>query len=784
MLRNFLIIATRNFLRHRLYSFINVIGLTSGLVCALFIYLWVRDEVKKDKFHTNASHIFHTVANLKLNNGETLTWPITPGPLADALRDNMPEAEFIARTVETNGKLFQYNEKNFLENGFFADPDFFNIFSFKILQGTPAKNPEDVSSVSISERLADKLFHDENPIGKTVKVDKAGDFTITSVFENPSNESSLQFDFILPYAIYKKQRGDGYNWDNFDHPLYLKLTTSSAAIATQKVNEVVKNLTGEEKSNNSFYIQPFTDRYLHTTFENGVPTGGRIEYVKIFSIVAIFIMIIACINFMNMATARSAIRSKEVGVRKVVGANRSSLIFQFISESILISAMAMIFAIVITYMMLPLFNSLVSKTIVIDLTDPTLLLTLLSIILFTGLLAGSYPAFFLSSFNPTKVLKGSSTTNLGGISLRQILIIFQFSLTVILITCSIVIYNQINYIQNKNIGYNRESVLVLNISGDVSKSFEGFKQEALQSPSIKYVSRANQSLVEVLNQNNSVVWPGKPDDSQQFFRTIIADYDYMETMGLQLKEGRFFSQQHADTSSFIVTQHAVDAMGLTDPIGVELSQWGKKGKIVGVVEDFHSRSLHEAMDPIVFLCNPENTGMIFIRFDGTQTQEALAHLSKTYQKHNTGFPFTYTFIEDDFARLYQTEKVTGSLAFVFTIMTVIISGLGLIGLAAYTAERKRKEISIRKTLGASAPGIVRMISRDFLKLSLIAALIGCPISYYVMQQFLNGYAYHTELGWEVFATTVALSMTITLFTVVFQVARAAMANPVDALRSE
>lgn len=785
MIKNFFTVAVRNFLRQKLYSFINVFGLASGLICALFIYLWVDDEVSKDKFHEDVDKIFQVVSNLHLNEGEIVTWDITPGPLAEEILDNVPEVEMAVRTMDAGSQLFQAGNNSFFEKGLYADPNFFNLFSFKILQGKPNTDSTDISSISISEQLAKKLFGDGEVIGKTVRFNNQTDFSIAAVFKETGSESSLHFSYILPFEMYKKSRGKGFNWDNYDHPLYLKLNDPAKADdVIKKINERRAKLAEADAGGETFYMQPFTEHYLNSNFENGKPAGGRIKYVKIFSLVAVFILAIACINFMNMATAKAASRAKEVGVRKVVGAQRKALILQFIAESTMISFLAMIIALIIVYMLLPLFNLIVAKHIIIDFSNIRFLFVVLLIIMITGFLAGCYPAFFLSSYEPSKVLKGSSSQNFSKSSLRKVLVVFQFALTVILIASSLVVYNQIQFIRNKNIGYNRESVLAFGVRGDLSKEFEVFKNEVLQFPGISHVSRSNGSLVQVHNQNGSVNWPGKPDKSQAFFRTVVVDYDFLETMGLQLQQGRFFKKEFNDVNNFVLSQRAVEVMGLQDPMGTQISQWDMPGKVVGVVSDFHSRSMHEAIDPIVFMLKPDWTGWVFVRFDGKQTENTIASLEKIYKKYLPQYPFSYSFVEDDFEKLYNNEKVIGSLALGFTFMAIVISGLGLLGLAAYTAERKRKEISIRKTLGATVTSIVSMMSKDFLQLSLIATVIGCPVAYLMMERFLGGYVYHTDLKWELFLFTAICVLLISLLIVIFQVVKAAVANPVDALRNE
>ncbi len=785
MLKNFITIAIRSFFRQKFYSLINIIGLSTGLACVVFIYLWVHDELQMDTFHQQSDKIFRVVSNIT-GSTSIITWETTPGPLRDELLKAIPEVEYAARTMDNGDQLFQLGEKNFMESGFFADEDLFRIFSFPVVAGDATHPVPDKSAVAISQRLATKLFGNEDPIGKSVKVQRL-EKKITAVFADIPGHSTLQFDFILHFDIYKEQRGDGFNFGNFDHPLYITLNNpENASAINDKINQHIDKLGNEDSDPTKidFYMQPFGEAYLHAAFENGVPVGGRIKYVEIFTIVALVILLIACINYMNMATAKAATRAKEVGIRKVVGAQRKSLVTQFITESILLSTLSLVLAIGIVYLLLPLFNLMVSKNIVLSFSDPNFISFAIVIILITGLSAGSYPAFFLSSFRPMNVLKGTMLSSFSGAQLRRTLVLFQFALTVVLIASAIVVFQQVEFIRSKNLGYNRDATLTFGMRGDLRKNFNAFQEELERNPAIEKVARANMVMTQVNNQTSSVNWQGKAEDSDQYFRVVVVDYDLPELLDFTLSEGRFFSPDYNDTNNFVVTKRSVEEMGLTNPVGEKISVWGQDGTIVGVIDDFHSRSMHESIDPIVFFCKPDWTYIAYVHIKQGETGSAISQLEETHKKLNPEYPLEFAFLDDSFDRMYQTEKTIGSLAFSFTVMAIIISGLGLIGLAAYTAERKKKEISVRKTLGASVSGLVTMMCKEFVKISLIAAVIGCPVAYYLMDQFLQGYAYHTPLQFAPFIYTAGGVMLLALIIVITQVARAATANPMDALRNE
>jgi putative ABC transport system permease protein len=784
MLKNYFSVAIRSFLRQGFFSFLNVAGLAVGLACTFIIYLWISDEISKDKFHADIDRIQHVVLNLNRPEG-TITWHSTPGPLAEAIKSGIPEVEYVAHVANDGSRLFEYKDLTFLPGGYFTDPDFFKIFSYKIIAGD-ANNPlPNQSSIVLTNSLAKKIFGNEDPIGKIVKVRSENDLMVTAVMEDVTDQSSMQFEFIAHFDVHKKYRPQ--DWGNSDYPLYFKFRSAEFNIkeTQQKINDHVAKileLKDEDKKRMTYYVQPFADRYLYSSFENGFPVGGRIKYVQIFSVVAIFILLVACINFMNMATARAAVRHKEIGVRKSIGAQRWSLTFQFIGESVLVATLSMLLALGIVEIMLPFFNSLVNKQIGIHYLQPEYFIPIISIILLSGLLAGTYPALILSGVNPISALKGASVSASRGSSLRKSLVVFQFAISVVLIVSSLVMYKQIDFIQSKNLGYNKENVITF--SGRGVKDFTLLKNQLENIPGVSGAATSNQSLIEIPNQNSSFSWSGKGDDNNLYVRTLVVGYDFMETMNFTLSEGRFFSEALNDTANVIINKKLASLMNTQNPIGLSTNQWGIQGKIVGIVEDFHGRSLSEAMDPMVLLCYPEWTGTYYVRVEPGRSQEVLAAIEGVWKTASPQFPFEYTFLDSQYEKLYRQEQVIGKLSAGFTLMAIIISSLGLLGLAAYATERKKKEISIRKVLGATVPNLIAMMSKEFILLTSIALLIGCPAAYYLMQNFLQGYAYHVEIGYMIFAQTGIGLLLVTLSVILLQVTRAAVANPTNNLRSE
>lgn len=783
MLKNYLFVAIRSFLRQGLFSVLNVVGLAVGLACTLLIYLWITDEVTKDKFHADIDRIYHVVTNIYNPEG-VITWQDTPGPLAEEIRNNIPEAEYVAHIANDGARLIQYDDKSFLPNGYFTDPSFFQLFTYKIVKGNATNPLPNPSSIVLTESLAKKIFGSDDPIGKSIKLRMDNDVLVTAVMEDVTDQSSLSFEFIAHFDVHKKYRTQ--QWGNSDYSTLIKFKEGFDARKSQeKINKHVAkvlNLSEEEQKGFQLYLQPFGDHYLYSSFENGFPASGRIKYVKIFGVVAIFILLVACINFMNMATARAAVRHKEIGVRKVIGAQRWVLTSQFMVESILIAALSMMLALIAVEILLPFFNTLVVKKIDIRYDQINFLLPIVSIVLITGILAGSYPAIVLSKVNPIRALKGGTASVAQGATLRKALVVFQFVISVVLIVSSLVVYKQIDFIQSKSLGYDKENVIIFSARG--IKDYDVFKDQLGNVPGVINVSTAGESIIEINNQNDSFSWTGKSEESEIYVRTLSVGYDFIETMGFTLIKGRSFSRDMNDTANVIINSKLASLMNVDDPIGLESVQWGVKGKIIGVVEDFHSRSLSENMDPMVIQCYPDWTSRFYIRIEPNKAEQALAAVANVWKAANPVYPFEYTFLDSHYERLYKEEHVIGKLALGFTFMAILISSLGLLGLAAYATERKKKEISVRKVLGATVSNLIVLMSTEFLVLASVALLIGCPLAYYFMNNFLAGYTYHTTIGYAVFVVTGVGLLLLTLFVVLLQVTKAAIANPTDNLRNE
>jgi ABC-type antimicrobial peptide transport system permease subunit len=621
-------------------------------------------------------------------------------------------------------------------------------------------------------------------IGKVIQIENEYTFTVTGVFKDVPRNSSIRFDYVYPFEVEWNADEGLREWGNSSIQTYVLLKqNASAEAADSKVRAFLKKRNKETIS--SLMLQPFKEIHLYNGFVNGKQSGGGIIYVRMFSLVALFILLIACINFMNLSTARSSQRAKEVGVRKVVGANRQALVGQFVGESMLLALASMGVALLLIVLLLPYFNELTDKQLNLPWASPSFLLTLLGITLFTGLLAGSYPAFFLSAFNSIQVLKGVFSRGTGAASLRKGLVVFQFVLSMSLIIATIVVYRQIQYMKDKDLGVQKENLLFFAAAPGIFKHIDAYKEELGSKPGIASVATSNQHLMWGVNTTTSVDWDGKAPGEVFSFQIVNTDYDFLQTAGIQIKEGRQFSKEFAtDSLQYIINEEAARRMGMHDPLGQRLNLGDRQGNIIGVVKDFHTYSLHSRIMPVIVILRPKATNLVYVRTKAGQAQQAIASIRQMHKQYVPDYPFEFNFLDEGFDKMYHGDIIISKLATYFAFVTIFISCLGLFGLAAYTAEKRGKEVGIRKVLGASVPHIVAMLSRDFLKLVLIANIIAWPLAWWAMSNWLENFEYRTPIEWWVPAVAGVAALVIAILTVSYQSVKAAIANPVKSLRSE
>ena len=783
MIRNYFKTAWRNLLHNKTFSLINILGLALGMTCSLVIMLWVKDELRMDKFHQNGERLYRVMEN-QFYSGDISTFDATPGILAENIVKDIPDVQMASQMLWEQEPLFTVGNNFDKEKGRYVQKDFLKMFSFKLVKGDAANALVRPDAVVISTKLADKYFKGENPIGKLIRIDNKDNVIVTGVLDDIPKSSSLKFDFLMSWEQWFKNNDWAHDWGNNGPQCYFLLAPNTSP---EKVSAKIKNYikTKNKDSNVELFIQNFGESYLYSDWENGKQNGGRIEYIKIFSIVAIVILLIACINFMNLATARSLRRAREIGVRKVVGAGQRQLVSQFLGESLFVSVLAMCVSLLVVTLLLPTFNSLTEKHLAIDFGDASFLLIILGLILATGIISGSYPALFMSSMKPIVVLKGILKFKTGSTYFRKALVVFQFALSIILILGMIVIYRQIDFIHNKNLGFAKEDLLYMPLEGDLQKNYPAFKQELEKQPGIKSVTSAGASPLEVGMSTQGVRWPGKDTTQLILFSDNPITYDYVKTMGIQLLRGRDYSADYGlDSNNYLVNEAAARKIGYKDPVGKELTVWGHKGTIIGLMKDYHHNSLHVPIQPLILMLRKDYWGNIIVRTQHGRTPQAIASMAKVSKQFNPAYPFKYFFTDAEIAKNYKAEYTVSKLSKYFAFLAIFISCLGLFGLVTFTAEQRTKEIGIRKVLGASVTGIVQMLSRDFLKLVFIAAVIAFPIAWWAMHKWLSDYAYRIDIGPWAFVVAGIAAAVIALVTISFQAIRAAIVNPVKSLRTE
>lgn len=785
MLKNYLKTSLRNLLRHKSYTFINVLGLTVGLVTSIFILLRIIDEWSFDRLHSNGDRVFKVMVNNTYPDGKIETYPATPAKLKDVIVEEIPEVELAAQYSFETELLVKHETEAYNEIGIYADPTLFKILSFPIVKGSETKPLTDIKSIAISERLAEKLFKNEEPIGKSLSLGASHELLITSVFANIPQHSSLQFDFVASFELFTKENPWTQHWGSGGTRTTVLLKSSAFVdMANQKMADLIKSNCPD--CTTTSFLFPYVKSRLYNEFENGKNAGGRIQQIYLFGAVAILILVMACINFTNLSTARATTRSREVGIRKSIGAQKNGLILQFISESILLSFIALICAIVIVQLLLPLFNEITSKSILLDMGNPMFIAGTLGIAAICGLLAGSYPAFILSRFSPVKVLKGDTQLGLTGNTLRKSLVIVQFTTSIILVVGSIAVYKQIVFISEKNLGFDKDNIIVVDQNEGIVKSYSAIKNDLHQLASVDGIAFGGNNIFTIPITTTDPVWSNKPDNSSILFKIYRCDAEFIPTLNIKMQNGRNFNDGQ-DASNYIINRKAAEVMGLTleNAIGNELEMWNGKGKIIGVTEDFHNDNLKFGIEPMIFMYS-ENVGShYFIKLGGElPVTENIKQVKSIFKKHNPDYPFEFTFLDEVFNQEYQTEAVIGKLSLSFTVIAVLISCLGLFGLASFNAERRAKELGIRKVMGASVGNLVIMLCGDFTNLVIVSLFIGFPVSWYLIREYLSGYAFHADVNWDIYFLTSIAMLFFVLISVGYQSAKAAISNPIDSLRNE
>ncbi len=785
MIKNYFKTTLRSLLKNKGYSFLNITGLAIGIACASLIFLWVQDELTFNDSFKKKDYIYNIYEN-QTYNGKVSTFHATPGLMAKAIKAEIPGIKNAARIDGINDMVFALGDKVINEKGTYADPELFSILKLPFVYGNALGAFKQLHAVAINETMAKKFFGDVNPVGKALKMNNEQDFTVSAVFKDLPKNSTFQFHWLAPMENIAHKHPWMQDWSANWARTYVELEPSANVNA---VNKKLATYLSTKKTNNTTqcFLFAMNNWNLHDNFTDGKMEGGRITYVRLFAIIAFIILIIACINFMNLSTARSEQRAKEVGVRKVMGAGKSKLIGQFMGEAVIMAFIAVFVSIVLIYLALPVFNNLVQKELAINIFAPSQLTYLIAIGLITGLLAGSYPAFYLSSFNPIAVLKNikiKSNTSSGLI--RQSLVVIQFSASIILIIGTVIIYQQIQHVKDRQLGFNKNNLIYINTQGKLAGHFESVYNDLKKSGIVEDAALSEDPALQIGSSSDNYSWDGKDPSKNPLISWENVSAQFVSTMGMKLAEGRnFYTNSSLDSNNVIINEAFAKQMGKQGHAGGIIHSGVSNLQIVGIVKDILYNDMYTSSAPFIFFNHPDDTYILSIRFkQNVNIQDALVKVASIMKADNPGYPFEYKFIDDDFNQLFKTETLTGTLAGVFAGLAIFISCLGLFGLAAYTAERRIKEIGIRKVLGASVAGLTGLLSKDFLRLVAISCFIAFPVAWWALNNWLQSYQYRVNIHWWVFASAGIVAIIIALATVSFQAIKAALANPVKSLRSE
>ena len=786
MFKNNLKIAWRNLIRNKSFSLLNIVGLSIGLAVTALILIWINFDIGIDQFHTKKDRIYE-VYNQSPVEGEIYTWNSTPKIMAPTIKKDYPEVESVSRYNYDDTFLFSVDDKKMKSTGTIVDPDFLNIFSFPLLEGSVETVLEGVNSLVISETFAEKLFGDEPAMGKIVKVNNADTFKVTGILKDLPNNTGFNFEFLIPWAYSNQLGWNDKHWSNNSIATYVLLKEGTDYGAFSKKIKNLRERYDKVSPETVTYLYPWSRYWLYSEFKDGEEVGGRIIAIRMFGFIAAIILLIACINFMNLSTARSEKRAKEVGIRKVVGARKGSLIGQFLGESILISTIAAVLALVLVVLALPSFSELVQRPLALDMTNEWLWLSAFGVVVLTGILAGSYPALYLSGFKASAVLKGTFKKISAPVTPRKVMVVLQFSAAIILITASIIVTQQLQKVQNRQSGYSKVNLIYSIVEGDVGKNYTLIKNELLASGTAESITKTSSPITQGWSNSWGYEWKGKDEDNKTTIQRFNADDAIAKTTGMEIIAGRDFdlSKYPTDSTAAIINESAVKLMNFEEPLGQIIKDNGIDWHVVGVVKDFILDSPFQKIDPMVIGGAMFGHNVIHIKFNKTESiSESLAKTEAIFRKYNPEYPFNYEFVDQEYAKKFNNEKQTGQLVSLFTLLTIFISCLGLFGLASYMAENRIKEIGIRKVLGASVQSIATLLSKDFLKLVLVAIVLAVPVSWYFMSKWLEDFAYRITISWWTFALAGVLALIIALLTVSYQAIRAAIVNPAKSLRSE
>ncbi|WP_153800065.1 ABC transporter permease [Foetidibacter luteolus] len=785
MIKSYLKIAWRNLFRNKGFALTNLLGLTIGITCTIFILLWVRDELTYDKFHANYNNIHVVIANRDFKNRVFTDYNMVL-PLAQAIEGKSPQVKHAVVTTQNYEQIVGYGDAKLKKSGYTVSEHFFNMFTWKFIKGNPATALKDPSSVVLTQSAAKAFFGDKDPINKVLRIDNSEDVKVTAVVADPPGNSSFTFDYIRPFNYNDPDtKRSMENWVNSSWRLYVQTAEGANMKQVDKlVNDIKKSHDNNDKIS-TYFTFPMSRWRLYSEFKDGINTGGMIEYVRLFTIIAIIILLIACINFMNLSTARSERRSKEVGIRKTLGSGKKQLVLQFFFESMILVLIAFVFSVASVYLLLPSFNLLVSKHLVLGITQPVFWLAAAAIILFTGVIAGSYPALYLSSFNPVTVLKGTFLAGKKAALPRRVLVVGQFVISILLISATIIVYMQIQHIKNRDIGYNAQNLLMVPMTSDLEKNYAVVKQELLNSGSISAVTRTSSPITQVWWKSGAPDWNGKPADLSLIISGLRTDVGLTQTMGIKMLEGHDFSGMPADSANVLLNKAAVEAMQLKKPIGMEMRFGDEKYTVIGVTDNIVMESPFQPVDPMLVFYNPNYNNIVSLRLsEKAQLQKVLPLLETVFKKYNPAYPFEYQFADEEFGKKFIAEELIRKLTNIFAGLAIFICCIGLAGLASFTIEKRIREIGIRKVLGASVQQVLLLISREFLRLVLIAFIIAVPIAWWAMHSWLQKYTYHISISIWLFIAVGGMVLLLTLLVVSLNTMRAALANPVKSLRTE